>query len=234
MDRILKPLQLMQANISSVDNNYTPLIIQPGNIHGIRYEMEVASAQVKSAILLASLFANDSTTVIEKELSRNHTETMFKHFNIPITIDGKSITVPKNAIQHIKARDFTVPGDISSAAFFIVAALITPGSDITIHNVGINPTRSGIIDIALKMGAHIELLNQTQEAEPTASIHVQYTPNLKPIHIDGELVPKSIDELPIIALLCTQATGTSIIKDATELKVKETNRIDTTADMLAY
>ena len=150
MDRILKPLQLMQANISSVDNNYTPLIIQPGNIHGIRYEMEVASAQVKSAILLASLFANDSTTVIEKELSRNHTETMFKHFNIPITIDGKSITVPKNAIQHIKARDFTVPGDISSAAFFIVAALITPGSDITIHNVGINPTRSGIIDIALK------------------------------------------------------------------------------------
>lgn len=232
MDRILKPLQLMQANISSVDNNYTPLIIQPGNIHGIRYEMEVASAQVKSAILLASLFANDSTTVIEKELSRNHTETMFKHFNIPITIDGKSITVPKNAIQHIKARDFTVPGDISSAAFFIVAALITPGSDITIHNVGINPTRSGIIDIALKMGAHIELLNQTQEAEPTASIHVQYTPNLKPIHIDGELVPKSIDELPIIALLCTQATGTSIIKDATELKVKETNRIDTTADML--
>ena len=128
MDRILKPLQLMQANISSVDNNYTPLIIQPGNIHGIRYEMEVA--QVKSAILLASLFANDSTTVIEKELSRNHTETMFKHFNIPITIDGKSITVPKNAIQHIKARDFTVPGDISSAAF-IVAALITPGSDIT-------------------------------------------------------------------------------------------------------
>lgn len=125
-----------------------------------------------------------------------------------------------------------MPGDISSAAFFIVAALITPGSDITIHNVGINPTRSGIIDIVKQMEGNIECLNITDTSEPTASIRVKYTPNLKPVLIEGDIVPKAIDELPIIALLCTQASGTSIIKDAEELKVKETNRIDTTADML--
>ena len=144
MDRILKP-QLMQANISSVDITRHSLFNQEiFMVFDTRWRLQVHKLKVRYCY-----FANDSTTVIEKELSRNHTETMFKHFNIPITIDGKSITVPKNAIQHIKARDFTVPGDISSAAF-IVAALITPGSDITIHNVGINPTRSGIIDIALK------------------------------------------------------------------------------------
>ena len=123
-----------------------------------------------------------------------------------------------------------MPGDISSA--FFMAALITPGSDITIHNVGINPTRSGIIDIVKQMEGNIECLNITDTSEPTASIRVKYTPNLKPVLIEGDIVPKAIDELPIIALLCTQASGTSIIKDAEELKVKETNRIDTTADML--
>ncbi|BGE82403.1 3-phosphoshikimate 1-carboxyvinyltransferase [Staphylococcus petrasii] len=232
MNRVLKPLRLMGANIRGIDDNYTPLVIEPASIKGITYQMEVASAQVKSAILLASLFANDTTTITELDISRNHTETMFEHYNIPITADGKTIKLEPNALQNIKARDFNVPGDISSAAFFIVAALITPGSDITIHNVGINPTRSGIIDIVEQMGGNIELFNVTNTSEPTASIRITYTPNLKPIHIEGDMVPKAIDELPIIALLCTQATGTSIIKDAEELKVKETNRIDTTADML--
>ncbi|MFC0137131.1 3-phosphoshikimate 1-carboxyvinyltransferase [Staphylococcus petrasii] len=232
MNRVLKPLRLMGANIRGIDDNYTPLVIEPASIKGITYQMEVASAQVKSAILLASLFANDTTTITELDISRNHTETMFEHYNIPITVDGKTIKLEPNALQNIKARDFNVPGDISSAAFFIVAALITPGSDITIHNVGINPTRSGIIDIVEQMGGNIELFNVTNTSEPTASIRITYTPNLKPIHIEGDMVPKAIDELPIIALLCTQATGTSIIKDAEELKVKETNRIDTTADML--
>ncbi|MCI2773022.1 3-phosphoshikimate 1-carboxyvinyltransferase [Staphylococcus petrasii] len=232
MNRVLKPLRLMGANIRGIDDNYTPLVIEPASIKGITYQMEVASAQVKSAILLASLFANDTTTITELDISRNHTETMFEHYNIPITVDGKTIKLEPNALQNIKARDFNVPGDISSAAFFIVAALITPGSDITIHNVGINPTRSGIIDIVEQMGGNIELFNVTDTSEPTASIRITYTPNLKPIHIEGDMVPKAIDELPIIALLCTQATGTSIIKDAEELKVKETNRIDTTADML--
>lgn len=232
MDRVLKPLLKMNAQISGVDGNYTPLIIKPSNIKGMQYTMEVASAQVKSAILFASIFSKESSSITEIDVSRNHTETMFEHFNIPISVNDKTITTKPLAVQHIQPRDFHVPGDISSAAFFIVAALITPGSDVTIHNVGINPTRSGIIDIVKQMGGHIELSDITEESEPTASLRVRYTPNLKPIQIYGELVPRAIDELPVIALLCTQASGTSVIKDAEELKVKETNRIDTTADML--
>lgn len=232
MDRIMKPLTLMNADISGVNDNYTPLIIKPAQIKGITYQMEVASAQVKSAILFASLFANEKTTISEIGITRNHTETMFEHYQIPITTNDKTIELPENSIKHITATDFHVPGDISSATYFIVAGLITPGSDITIHNVGINPTRSGIIDIVTQMGGNITLFNQTNGSEPTASIRVQYTPNMKPIHIEGELVPRAIDELPVIALLCTQANGTSIIKEAEELKVKETNRIDTTANML--
>lgn len=145
----------MDANIEGIEDNYTPLIIKPSVIKGINYQMEVASAQVKSAILFASLFSKEPTIIKELDVSRNHTETMFKHFNIPIEAEGLSITTTPDAIQHIKPADFHVPGDISSAAFFIVAALITPGSDVTIHNVGINPTRSGIIDIVEKMGGNI-------------------------------------------------------------------------------
>ena len=233
MNRVLKPLLKMNAKISGIDNNFTPLIIKPSTIKGIDYHMEVASAQVKSAILFASIFSDEATTVTENDVSRNHTETMFEHFNIPIKVNGKTIQTSPHAIEHIETRDFHVPGDISSAAFFIVAALITPGSDITIHNVGINPTRSGIIDIVEQMGGNIELNHVTTGAEPTASIHVQYTPNLKSIMIEGDLVPRAIDELPVVALLCTQASSTCIIRDAEELKVKETNRIDTTADMLS-
>ena len=232
MDRIMKPLTQMQADISGINNNYTPLIIRPAQVKGITYEMEVASAQVKSAILFASLFANEPTCIKELDTTRNHTETMFKHFNIPITTTNQSIEMPQRGIEHIQSTDFHVPGDISSAAYFIVAGLITPNSDITIHNVGINHTRSGIIDIVKQMEGHITIFNETDGPEPTASVRVQYSPNMKPIHIGGDLVPKAIDEIPIIALLCTQANGTSIVKDAEELKVKETNRIDTTANML--
>lgn len=232
MDRIMKPLSLMNANITGVDNNYTPLIIKPAQINGMSYQMEVASAQVKSAILFASLFAEEPTTVKELGTTRNHTETMFQHFHIPITTDGKTIEMPKRGIEHIQSVDFHVPGDISSAAYFIVAGLITKDSDITIHNVGINPTRSGIIDIVKQMEGNITLFNQTDGPEPTASIRIQYSPDMKPLQIDGDLVPRAIDEIPIVALLCSQAEGTSIVKDAEELKVKETNRIDTTANML--
>ncbi|MDW3783482.1 3-phosphoshikimate 1-carboxyvinyltransferase [Staphylococcus saprophyticus] len=232
MDRIMKPLRYMNANITGINDNYTPLIIKPASISGITYEMEVASAQVKSAILFASLFANEPTKIKEFDTTRNHTETMFEHFNIPIAVNNDIIEMPSLGIEHIKPADFHVPGDISSAAYFIVAGLITPGSDITIHNVGINPTRSGIIEIVTQMEGNITLFNQTDNPEPTASIRVQYSPNMKPIHIDGDLVPRAIDEIPIVALLCTQANGTSIVKEAEELKVKETNRIDTTANML--
>lgn len=232
MDRIMKPLKKMGSDISGINDNYTPLIIKPAKLTGIQYQMEVASAQVKSAILFASLFADSETTINEIDVTRNHTETMFHHFGIPIETQGTKINIKPHAIDQIQPADFHVPGDISSAAYFIVAGLITPGSDITIHNVGINDTRSGIIDIVQKMEGNITLFNKKDGAEPTASIRVQYTPNLKGVHIEGDLVPKAIDEMPIVALLCTQAHSSSVIKDAEELKVKETNRIDTTANML--
>ncbi|MEJ7540751.1 3-phosphoshikimate 1-carboxyvinyltransferase [Staphylococcus intermedius] len=232
MDRVLQPLRQMNVNITGVDDNYTPLIIGPSKVKGITYDMPVASAQVKSAILFASLFASETTTIKEIDMSRNHTETMFAHYGIPIQTEGLTVTLPGEGIHHITPRDFEVPGDISSAVFLIVAALITPGSDITLHNVGINPTRDGIIEIVERMGGNISLSNQTNGPEPTATIRVQYTPNLKGIEIGGTLIPRCIDELPTIALLCTQANGSSIIKDAEELKVKETNRIDTTASEL--
>ncbi|ARJ51877.1 3-phosphoshikimate 1-carboxyvinyltransferase [Staphylococcus lutrae] len=232
MNRILHPLQQMNVKISAVDENYTPLIIEPSQVTGLTYDMPVASAQVKSAILFAGLFAKTCTVINEKALSRNHTETMFEHYGIPIQTTRLTTTLPSHGIQHIQATDFDVPGDISSAAFLIVAALMTPGSDITIHNVGMNPTRDGIIEIVEQMGGHITISEKQDGAEPTATIRVQYSPNLKGVEIGGSLIPRCIDELPVIALLCTQATGSSIIKDAEELKVKETNRIDTTANEL--
>lgn len=232
MRRVIDPLREMGANITGIDDNYTPLIIDKGAILGINYQMPVASAQVKSAILFASLFSNEVTSITEIGVTRNHTETMFDHYHIPLKVNGMQIETTPNAISFIEPADFNVPGDISSAAFFIVAALITPGSDITIHNVGMNPTRSGIIDIVKEMNGNIEIINQTTDAEPTASIRVQYTPDLKPIDLGGSLVTRAIDELPIVALLCTQANGSSLIKDAEELKFKETNRIETTSDEL--
>ncbi|EIS6477891.1 3-phosphoshikimate 1-carboxyvinyltransferase [Staphylococcus pseudintermedius] len=232
MDRVLQPLRQMNVNISGVEDNYTPLIIGSSEVKGIHYEMPVASAQVKSAILFASLFAQNTTTIREIDLSRNHTETMFAHYGIPVQTQDLTVTLLGEGIHHIQPRDFDVPGDISSAVFLIVAALITPGSDITLHNVGINPTRDGIIEIVERMGGKISLSNQTNGPEPTATIRVQYTDDLKGIEIGGSLIPRCIDELPTIALLCTQAHGSSIIKDAEELKVKETNRIDTTANEL--
>ncbi|MCE5152986.1 3-phosphoshikimate 1-carboxyvinyltransferase [Staphylococcus hyicus] len=232
MNRVIQPLQRMGAKIRGIDNNYTPLVIEKGAIKGIHYKMPVASAQVKSAILFASLFAHDDTVIEERDISRNHTETMFAHFGIPIITAPRHITLPGNSIEQIRPADFEVPGDISSAAFFIVAALITPGSNVYLHHVGMNETRDGIIEIVKQMGGNLEIINQTNAPEPTATLHVQYTPHLKPIDISGDTIPRCIDELPIISLLCTQAQGSSIIRDAEELKVKETNRIDTTASEL--
>ncbi|MGJ5711928.1 3-phosphoshikimate 1-carboxyvinyltransferase [Staphylococcus auricularis] len=232
MNRVIEPLTLMNADISGIEGNYTPLIIRPSKIKGINHEMKVASAQVKSALLFAGLFADENTVIREKETTRNHTETMLKHYHVPVQVEGNQITLPPKAIQHIKPADFYVPGDISSAAYFIVAALITPDSDITIHNVGINPTRSGIIDIVKQMNGKITLFNASTGEEPTASIRVQYSPHLVGMTIKGELIPRVIDEIPVIALLCTQGNSDTAIHDAEELKIKETNRIDTTAQML--
>ncbi|RXK19276.1 3-phosphoshikimate 1-carboxyvinyltransferase [Macrococcus sp. DPC7161] len=233
MDRVITPLKQMNANIiGSNGNKNTPLIMQPSQISGTDYQMTVASAQVKSALMFAGLFANDEVKITELEQTRNHTEIMFKQFGIPVDVDGLTISMPKSSVNLIQQTNIDVPGDISSAAFFIVAALITPGSDITIKNVGINLTRAGIIEVCQKMNANIELLNIQDEHEKIADIRVRYTENMKATTIEGALIPKLIDEIPILALLLAYAKGTSVIKDAEELKVKETNRIDATVDTL--
>ncbi|TDM04271.1 3-phosphoshikimate 1-carboxyvinyltransferase [Macrococcus carouselicus] len=226
MKRIIAPLQQMKAAISgSYNDTRTPLIIEPSAVKGIHYEMPVASAQVKSAILLAGLHADTTLTIKEKVASRDHTETMLPLYGVDISRD-EVITLSPGAINQVRPYDFRVPGDISSAAFLIVAALITPGSELTLRNVGINPTRDGIIEVVRQMGGDITVSDVTDDGEPTATIRVRYTSDLEPLTIEGEMIPRLIDEIPVIALLMTQAAGTSLIRDAGELKVKETNRID--------
>ncbi|MBP3507696.1 MAG: 3-phosphoshikimate 1-carboxyvinyltransferase [Lachnospiraceae bacterium] len=225
MKRIMTPLSQMGADITSINgNDCAPLHIQGKPLHGIHYQSPVASAQVKSAILLAGLYADGETSVTEPYVSRNHTELMFESFGVNIQCEGTTATVQPAA--HLEAQKIIVPGDISSAAYFIVAGLITPNSCITIKNVGINSTRDGILDVCKAMGADITLSNVNDTiGEPTADITVR-TSSLRGTVIEGAIIPKLIDELPIIAILACFANGTTIIKDAQELKVKESNRID--------
>jgi 3-phosphoshikimate 1-carboxyvinyltransferase len=232
MTRVTKPLSEMGAVIDGRQNGeYTPLSIRGGGIKGIQYQSPVASAQVKSSILLAGLQAEGSTTVIEPVQSRDHTERMIRQFGG--TVDTKGSVVSVQGGQILKGTTIQVPGDISSAAFFLVAGAIVPNSSITLKNVGLNPTRTGIIDVMKEMGADItiEVLEEGQ-IEPVGNITVN-TSNLKGTTIGGELIPRLIDELPVIALLATQAEGETIIRDAHELKVKETNRIDTVVNELS-
>lgn len=234
MTRVVEPLRLMGASINGRENGkYTPLTINGGQLNGITYELPVASAQVKSSILLAGLQAKGKTIVIEKEQTRNHTETMLKNFGGKIVSEGNRITVEGNQ-QHLKGTHVTVPGDISSAAFFLVAGAIVPNSSITLKNVGLNETRTGIINVLQNMGASINVIqtNDREAAEPIGNIEIS-TSSLKGTKINGSIIPKLIDELPIIALLATQAEGTTVISDAKELKVKETNRIDTVVTELS-
>ena len=231
MNRVMKPLMQMGATVDGRENGcFTPLSIRGGTLQAIDYLSPIASAQVKSAILLAGLQAEGRTSVTEPERSRDHTERMLQTFGVDIEIEGKKVSLLGK--QRLKAASINVPGDISSAAFFIVASTLVPDSCITIQSVGMNPTRTGIIDVLEKMGARLTLQNQRmQNFEPEANIEVQAAP-LKGVVIGGSLIPRLIDELPIIALAATQAEGTTIIKDAAELKVKETNRIDTVAGEL--
>jgi len=220
MKRVTEPLLSMGAQI---DREYCPLNIKGRELSGVTYNMPVASAQVKSAILLAGLFANGETTVIEKEKSRDHTERMLTAFGADIKVDGLKIAVKGK--NNLKATDVKIPGDISSAAFFIVSALIIEGSDITIKDIGVNPTRCGILEVLDKMGADIEISNIREwNNEPVADIRVRYS-KLKGVEIAGDIIPRLIDELPVIAVLALFAEGKTVIKDASELKVKETNRI---------
>ena len=233
MTRVTKPLTEMGAIIDGRENGeYPPLSIRGGDIHGIVYHPPVASAQVKSSILLAGLQAKGVTTVVEPEKSRDHTERMIRQFGGQVEEEGLAVSVSGG--QELKGTTIHVPGDISSAAFFLVAGAIVPNSTITLKNVGLNPTRTGIIDVMKEMGADLKIdVKSTDDLmEPVGDLTIQ-TSNLKGITIGGELIPRLIDEIPVIALLATQAEGETIIKDAHELKVKETNRIDTVVNELS-
>lgn len=237
MKRIIEPLTMMGANISSIlRNGCAPLYIAPGNLHGIHYDSPVSSAQVKSCILLAGLYAEGETSVTEPSLSRNHTELMLKEFGADIrtlhSLSGTEATAYIKAYPKLYGQKIVVPGDISSAAYFIAAGLIVPDSEILIEHVGINPTRSGILKVCEDMGGDITLLNERCEAgEKIADILVR-TSSLHGITIEGDIIPTLIDEIPIIAVMAAVADGTTVIKDAAELKVKETDRIETVTDNL--
>lgn len=232
MKRVTDPLKLMGCNIEGNDDaNYTPIKIYGGNLNAIDYHMPVASAQVKSALILASLYANDTSFIHEKIKSRNHTEIMLKSFGADINIENLKISV--NPVNELFSQDIYVPGDISSAAFIIVSALITKDSEVIIKNVGLNETRTGIIDVVKNMNGNIEIINERLVGgELVGDLLVRYTPNLCATTIDKDIIPRLIDEIPVIAVLATQAEGTTIIKDAQELKVKESNRIKAMVDNL--
>ena len=225
MKRIIDPLSQMGADIESIrGNGCAPLRIRQSQLHGIHYQSKVASAQVKSCILLAGLYADGTTSVTEPYLSRNHTEIMLKHFGAQITSEGTTAMIVPGAELH--GQEIEVPGDISSAAYFIAAGLIVPGSEILIKNVGINPTRDGLLRVCKDMGADITLLNKNLEnGEPTADLLVR-AGSLHGTTVGGAVIPTLIDELPVVAALACFAEGTTVIKDAQELKVKESNRID--------
>lgn len=224
MKRIMEPLSMMGADITSLrDNGCAPLSIRGRQLHGIHYHSNVASAQVKSSILLAGLYADGETTVTEPKLSRNHTELMLQFFGADVRTSGTTATVLPAA--ELYGNKVQVPGDISSSVYFVAAGLIIPNSEILIRNVGINPTRDGLIRVCKAMGADITLLNENRDySEPTADILVR-TSNLKGTIIEGDIIPTMIDELPTVALMACFAEGTTIIRDAAELKVKESNRI---------
>jgi 3-phosphoshikimate 1-carboxyvinyltransferase len=232
MSRVTVPLRSMGAKIDGREHGqYTPLSTRGGALKAIHYHSPVASAQVKSAILLAGLHAEGTTKVTEPFTSRDHTERMLRAFGVDVEVDGTTVSIEGG--QSLRGTDVYVPGDISSAAFFLVAGAIVPNSRIVLKNVGLNPTRTGIIDVLQQMGARLTISNERiQNGEPIGDLTIE-TSQLKGIEIGGDVIPRLIDEIPVIALLATQANGKTVIKDAEELKVKETNRIDTVATELS-
>ena len=231
MRRIIEPLSMMGADISSVNgNDCAPLHIVGGPLHGIHYQSKIASAQVKSAILLAGLYADGITKVTEPAVSRNHTEIMLNYFGATVTTEGTTASVCPEPV--LKGQKVNVPGDISSAAYFIAAGLLVPGAEVLIRNVGINPTRDGILKVAQAMGGDITYLNVNHDGEPTADLLVRHS-SLHGVTIEGEIIPTLIDELPIINVMAACADGTTIIRNAEELRAKESNRIDVMVDYLS-
>ena len=231
MKRIMTPLNTMGAHIRSLnDNGCAPLHIRPGALHGIHSQSPVASAQVKSAVLLAGLYADSPTSVTEPALSRNHTELMLQGFGAYVATDlhtDGTATAHVEPCKELYGQQICVPGDISSAAYFIAAALLVPGSELLVKNVGTNFTRAGFLKVCKAMGADIETVSQTIEGgESRADLLVRYS-HLKGTVIEGDIIPTLIDEIPMIAIMAAFADGQTVIRDAAELKVKETNRIDT-------
>lgn len=223
MKRIMTPLMTMGADITSLKgNSCAPLRICGKPLHAIHYDSPVASAQVKSCVLLAGLYADGITSVTEPVLSRNHTEIMLNYFGASVTSHGTTASISPNPA--LMAREIFVPGDISSAAYFIAAGLLAPNSEILLKNVGINPTRDGLLRICQAMGADITLLNPSMEGEPTADLLIR-TSSLHGTTVGGDIIPTLIDEIPMIAVMAAFAEGTTVIKDAAELKVKESDRI---------
>lgn len=227
MKRVTEPLSRMGARI---DGDYCPLTVHPSQLHAMTYEMPVASAQVKTAILLAGLYADGKTTVIEKEKSRDHTERMLSAMGAEIYMDGLTVSVGQT--ECLKPQTFRIPGDISSAAFFLVLGAILPNSSVTIQNVGVNETRTGIIDVLRDMGADLAVDNiRIVNGEEIADLIIK-TSKLQGAIIGGDMIPRLIDEIPALAVAAVFAEGETVIRDAQELKVKETNRIRAVVDEL--
>lgn len=230
MKRIMEPLSMMGAAIESVrHNDCAPLSISGRELKGIHYHSKVASAQVKSCILLAGLYASGETSVTEPTVSRNHSEIMLRYFGANVLTEGTTATIFPEPVLH--GQRICVPGDISSAAYFIAAGLLVPNSEILIRNVGINPTRDGILRVARAMGGDITLLNIREDGEPTADLLVRSS-SLHGTVVEGDLIPTLIDEIPVINIMAACAEGQTIIRDAAELKVKESNRIDVMVEQL--
>ncbi len=225
MLRVVEPLREMGANIELSDRDSAPVIINPiDQLNSIVWKLPVASAQVKSAILLAGLYAAGKTTVIEPEVTRNHTENFLETFGCPVERDSDRISVTGGS--SLQGQQIQIPADFSSAAFFIVAATITPGSDITLNGVGINPTRTGLLDVLKSMGARVEILNRRYVgSEAIAEIRVQYADALEGTVVDPDLIPRMIDEIPVLAVAAACADGVTVISGCEELRVKESDRI---------
>ena len=232
MKRVIDPLAQMGASVSSIPGNgCAPLSIGPSSLRGIRYASPVASAQVKSCVLLAGLYAEGKTSVTEPALSRNHTELMLEGFGAELTREGTTVTISPEPVLY--GTDLMIPGDISSAAYFIAAGLMVPGSELLLTNVGVNPTRDGILEVVQMMGGSVKKeAVRISGGEAAADLLVRHQ-SLHGCTISGDLIPRLIDELPVIAVLAACAEGTTIIKDAGELKVKESNRIDLVVSMLS-
>lgn len=225
MRRIINPLELMGADITGAEGGYAPLTIKPASLRGIHYHMPVASAQVKSALLLAGLFAAGETAVIQPGPARDHTERMLAAMGANIAADPvhNQITIQPG---QLRALDFTVPGDVSSAAFIIVAALLLPGSDVTLTNINLNPTRTGLLDVLQEMGADLTISETGVEAgDPVGTVRARHS-SLRGVEVYGETVVRMIDEFPVFMVAALHADGATIVRDADELRVKETDRLE--------